>query len=113
MTKLQKDYQAAITAYLYEFDKIYDTTLNFVNNSTYEVADLYLDFSDIKFAVDNELSFNFLVDWYFFSIEYHEKVKITLPDYVEKRNEYLKEKAESPLFFCLHTFEKKLLYDKI
>ncbi len=113
MTKLQKDFEDAVDAYLKEFDKMYDTTLNFVNNFTFECADMYLDFLDIKFVVDKKVPFDFLYEWHYFIVEYHEKIKITLPVYVEKRNEYIKETAESPLPFCLHTFEKKLLYDKI
>lgn len=71
--------------YQKKFIEMYDfnsTDCFWIENVLY-AGDYYLDFYDVKFAVDNELLFGFLDKWYNYSLTVYEvfNKKVTLQEY--------------------------------
>lgn len=71
--------------YQKKFIEMYDfnsTDCFWIENVLY-AGDYYLDFYDVKYAVDNELLFGFLDKWYDYSLTVYENFnkKVTLQEY--------------------------------
>lgn len=71
--------------YKKKFIEMYDfnsTDCFWIENVLY-AGDYYLDFYDVKYAVDNELLFGFLDKWYNYSLTVYEvfNKKVTLQEY--------------------------------
>ena len=109
---LKDNYIKAVDAYIAEFEKRYKVELEYwVGDVVGEVAtfgDLILNFTDVKYSVDNNIPFNWLYNWYYFLVEYGKKCFINLDSYCRKRKD-----AETNEMFSLDAFEKTLLYDRI
>lgn len=77
---------------MYDFDS---TDCYWIENVLY-VADYYFDFYDVKFAVENNISYEFLDWWYNYSLivyeNFHEKV--SLKEYKLDMIPYKKEDIE-------------------
>ena len=69
------------------------------------ICDYYFNYSDIRYAVDNEISFDYMSDWYYFIVEYGKKCYYNLDAYCRLRRD-----AEQNEYFELKEFEKKLIF---
>jgi len=49
------------------------------------ISDMVLDFQDIKFCVDNDISFDWLQHWYFYNYENYKTKSINLKSYCSLR----------------------------
>lgn len=73
--ELRLAYEAACTNYLAAFMKQYDLTCDpepWVGNeigTVAEVGDYFFDFQDIKRCVDEDVTFDTLIEWYDYNIE--------------------------------------------
>ena len=84
--------------YQKKFIEMYDfnsTDCFWIENVLY-AGDYYLDFYDVKFAVDNELLFGFLDKWYDYSLTVYEvfNKKVTLQEYKKGILPYKEEDIE-------------------
>lgn len=110
-TSIKDNYEKSVQLYVDKFCSLNDIEFDFwVGSKVGEVAsfgDYFFHFSDIKYAVDNELSFDFISDWHDFNVSFGEKCKIDLIDYIK-----LRELSNNELF-DINEFEKKILYSRI
>jgi hypothetical protein len=87
MSKLATDLTNAVNAYIKAFDAKYETDTEYVTFlELYEVADMYLNFVDIIYCIDNDIQFDDLYSWYWFTVE--TKCKINLPTYLRRKLDY-------------------------
>jgi len=70
------------------------------------INDYFFDFDDIKYAVDNEIKFSWVSDWYYFEMDFHKTAHYNIDDYCILRRD-----AEYKFGFGFdnHKFEKELL----
>ena len=110
--KLKENYEKAVTDYIKEFEKVYEVDFDFwVGDEVGGVANIgdeTYNFSDLKYMIDNSIKYDFLVDWYYFVLEYNEKCYYNLDAYCRLRRD-----AENKEHFSLDKFEKDLLYMRI
>ncbi len=108
MEKLNTDYEKSVNAYIKQFEKKYEIDFDsWIGDLVGEIAtfgDYSFYFSDIKYVVDNSISFDWLSDWYWFVVQY-EKCYYNLNSYCKLRKDY--EKKDN---FKLDNFEKQLIY---
>ena len=108
MEDLKINYEKSVNAYIQEFEKKHKVDFDFwIGDLIGEVCcfgDYTFNFSDIKCVIDNSISFDYLVDWYWFIVEYG-KCYYNLNSYCKLRND-----EESKENFNLDFFEKKLIY---
>ena len=110
MEELKNNYKKAVDAYIKEFEKKHEIDFDFwIGDLVGEVCafgDYTFNFSDIKFVIDNSISFDYLSHWDWF-VEFN-KCYYSLNSYCKlRKDEELKE------HFNLHSFEKKLIYMRI
>ena len=79
MTKIDKAkalYESAVNNYVDLFCKqtkhYLEGWLSGEVGTIAEIADLFLNFLDIKFCVENKVSFDWLYHWYYFNLDNHE-----------------------------------------
>jgi len=111
MKDLKCNYEKSVNAYIKEFEKKHEIDFDFwIGDLIGEVCcfgDYTFNFSDIKYVIDNSISLDYLIDWYWFVVEY-EKCYYNLKSYCKLRqDDDIKEN------FDLHSFEKKLIYMRI
>jgi len=108
MEDLQNNYKKAVNAYIKEFEKKHEIQFDFwIGDLIGEVCcfgDYTFNFSDIKYVIDNSISFEYLSDWYWFVAEYGKKCYYNLNAYCKLRKD--EEKKEQ---FNISFFEKKLI----
>ena len=107
-TTLQNNYNKAINAYIKIFEEVHDILFEgWVGNDIGTVAlfaDYYIDFSDIKYSIDNNVRFDILIEWYDFTLRHHPKHQINLNAYFKLRRD-----EERKGNFDLKKFEKYLI----
>jgi hypothetical protein len=87
MSKLATDLTKAVNAYIKAFDAKYKTHTECVDfGLVYEVADMYLSFTDIIQCIDNDIQFSDLYAWYWFIT--YTKCKINLQTYLRRKADY-------------------------
>ena len=111
MEELNNNYKKSVNAYIKEFKKKHEIDFDFwIGDLVGEVCcfgDYTFNFSDIKYVIDNSISFNWLSDWYWFVVEY-EKCYYNLKAYCKLRID-----EETKEHFKLDVFEKKLIYMRV
>ena len=111
MEIIEQKYNHAVNSYIKQFER--NSGLEFdswAGDKIGEIAffgDYSFNFSDVKYVVDNDISIDFLVDWYWFIVEY-QKCYYNLDAYCKLRRD-----SEKNQHFCLNAFEKKLIYMRI
>jgi hypothetical protein len=84
---LQTDFENAVKNYINVFCLDNECDCETVTEfEVYDCADMYLDFKDIKFSVDQGIKFSLLSDWYWFTSE--TKCKINLETYIRRLKDY-------------------------
>jgi len=110
-THLKSDYEKSVGAYIKEFENKHKIDFDcWTGDLIGEICcfgDYTFNFSDIKYVIDNSISLDYLIDWYWFVVEY-EKCYYNLNSYCK-----LRQGAEKKEHFSLHDFEKKLIYMRI
>jgi hypothetical protein len=87
MSKLATDLTNAVNAYIKAFDAKHETdTVEVTFLELYEVADMYLSFIDIVYCINNDIQFDDLFEWYWFTNE--TKCKINLQTYLRRKADY-------------------------
>ena len=87
MSKLSTNLTNAVNAYITAFDAKYETeTLCTEFGVMYEVADIFLSFTDIVHCIDNDIQFSDLYAWYWFTL--YTKCKINLLTYLRRKQDY-------------------------
>jgi hypothetical protein len=87
MSKLAAHLTKAVNAYIKAFDAKYKTHTECVDfGLVYEVADMYLSFTDIVYCINNDIQFSDLYAWYWFITD--TKCKINLQTYLRRKAEY-------------------------
>jgi hypothetical protein len=87
MSKLATALTKAVNAYIKAFDAKYETDTECVTFGVmYDTADMYLTFFDIIQCVDNDIQFDDLYSWYWFTVE--TKCKINLQTYLRRKADY-------------------------
>jgi len=87
MSKLNNDLKNAVNAYIQGFDAKYETDTEEVDfMMLYTVADMYLSFVDIVYCIDNDIQFDDIYSWYWFTVE--TKGKINLQTYLRRKIDY-------------------------
>jgi len=111
MEKLKNNYKNSVNSYIEEFKKRHEIDFDFwIGDLVGEVCcfgDYTFNFSDIKYVIDNSISFDYLRDWYWFVVEFN-KCYYNLNSYCKLRKD-----EEAKEQFNLHYFEKKLIYMRI
>lgn len=95
---LQSMFETVKTEYQKKFIEMYDfdsTDCYWIDNVLY-ISDYYFDFYDVKFAVENNISFEFLNWWYDYSLTVYEFFhrKVSLQEYKLDIIPYKKEDIE-------------------
>lgn len=110
-TSIKDNYEKSVQLYVDKFCSLNNIEFDFwVGSNVGGVAafgDYFFNFSDIKYAVDNEICFNWVSDWHEFNVSFGEKCSIDLIDYIK-----LRELSDNDLF-DINEFEKKILYSRI
>ena len=88
-----------------KYDLIFDGWVSDEIGSICLIADYFFDFHDIKYCVDNDISFDWLSDWYYFCADI-EKVLYNLDSYSRLRRDI---EYKYGFNFNLKEFEKYLL----
>ena len=108
---LKKNYENSVNAYIKDFERKFEIKFDFwVGDTVGEVCsfgDYTFNFSDIKYVIDNDISFKWLIDWYDYAVEY-QKCYYNLNSYCKLRKD--EERSE---YFKLDNFEKKLIYMRL
>ena len=108
--RLNQNYIKAVDAYVNEFEKVYEVESEFwvgdEVGGVLSVADLMLDFSDIKYCVDNSIPYEWLYNWNSYCVEFS-KAYYNLDSYSKLRRDYEKKLGKN---FTETGFEKHLLY---
>jgi hypothetical protein len=87
MSKLATDLTNAVNAYIKAFDAKYETdTVEVTFLELYECADMYLSFVDIVYCIYNDIQFDDLFAWYWFTTD--TKCKINLQTYLRRKSDY-------------------------
>jgi hypothetical protein len=106
MTKLQENFNKAVHAYIDEFQKRYEIEFDgWVGDIIGEIAtwgEFFFNFSEIKYCIDNNISFNYLVNWYDLILKY-QNCFINLKSYIKMRKD-----AEAKENFNIKEFEYQL-----
>lgn len=110
LTKLQENYNKAIDAYVKEFTKQTEIDFDYWCGDVACCGDFYLNFSDIKIIVDNNIPFDTFNDWYWFAVQ--TELKINLLDYVKFEKQFKEELAEQ-IDFNKKDLQIKILSEKI
>ena len=107
-SSLEQSYENIINDYIKEFENRVEFKFDYwIAERIGEIAcfgDYYFDFRDVKFVIDNDIILDYLIDWYYFTIDFQE-CKINLENYCMLRSE--KQSQEN---FNLDNFEKWLIY---
>lgn len=110
MKNLNKKYIKIINSYCNKFAKKYEIDFDgWVGNRVGEIAyfaDYFFDFLEIKFCIDNNISFDYLNDWYYYVIEFYPKANCNLENYCKLRRDF---EIRKGFLFNLNDFEKYLL----
>lgn len=68
MSKLKENYEKAVNAYIQEFEKRHEIEFEgWIGSFVGEVAsfgDYTFNFSNIKYVIHNNISFDYFSDWY-------------------------------------------------
>jgi len=94
--KLKNDYKNACNNYIEEFERIYEFDFEGWIGDIGKIAlfgDYAIDFSNIVYMIDNDVSVYTFLNWYWFCAEY-EQCKINLKSYVKIESDYKAEKIE-------------------
>ena len=75
-----------------------------------EFGDYFFDFHEIKFCVENDISIDILINWYYFFLEFHKKANYNFESYYKLRLDFEHKKGFG---FDNLEFEKYLLYIRI
>jgi hypothetical protein len=88
---LKAEYGKIVEKYIKEFERISERDFDsWVGDRIGEVCnfgDYYIDFSDIKYVVDNEINPDWLFDWYNLILDIYEKKKVNLDTYCKIRKD--------------------------
>ena len=110
-TSIKVTYEKSIQLYIDKFCLLNKIEFNYwVGGNVGYIAvfgDYFFNFSDIKYAVDHEINFEWISNWYDFNVYFGEKCSICLIDYIKLR------KMSDNDFFNIDDFEKKILYSRI
>ena len=111
--KLKKMFEESAEQYAAKFAKIMQMDFEWwIGDNVGEVAeigDLFVDFSDIRYVVDNNISEPDFITYYYFNIEYH-KCRTNIDAFCRLLAD---EKHRLGHNFSYDGFEKKLLHDRI
>ena len=108
---LQKKYLKSVNGYIKEFERRFEIDVDgWIGDIVGEIAtvcDEFYSFTDIKYVIDNNIVYDWLYDWYYFTVEYP-NCSYNLDSYCRLRRD-----AEINEYFSNDNFEKKLLYMRI
>lgn len=101
--KLIKNYDKAILNYIKAFEEKYEVECEQVAGSS-QIA--IANFTDIKFAIDNDLPFNVLAAYNDYFLEFNEIAPINLESFSKRRADFL---YENGFGFSEEKFTNELL----
>ncbi len=114
MKNLDKKYNKIVNKYCKIFAKKHEIDFDgWVADRVGEIAnfgDYFFDFREIKFCIDNDISFDYLSDWYFFCVEFQKIADYNFENYCKLRQDFEYKKGFG---FVLLEFEKYLLKLKL
>ena len=89
MTKLEKQYNKAISDYIKAFEQMYDVEVDEIGErgGVVEFSDIYLNFEDLKRCVDQNLKFDYPYHYFYFIFE-TKLVKLNFKTYVKVRKDF-------------------------
>ena len=86
---LKERYNKIVDAYIKAFEKQTGLELELkMANECFQFADYYISFSDIKYIVDNKISYETFAAWYDFIMVFHEKCNPNLNTYCKLEQDY-------------------------
>jgi hypothetical protein len=113
MKTLKQKYENIVSEYINHFSNQHKIDFDgWVGDKVGEVAlfgDYFFNFDDLRYAVDNEISFDLLIDWYYFVLEYR-KTYYNLDSYFRLRRDTEKLHGEN---FDVNLFHAYLIYLRI
>jgi len=106
---LKENYKKAVDAYIKEFEKNYEVTLDYwIGDDVAMFGDESYDFKEIKYMIDNSIKYEYLYNWFYFIVEFGKKCFFNFDSYCRLRRD-----AEKNEYFKLENFEKQLIYMRV
>ena len=107
---LKTNFNNAVNGYIKEFQKRHEVEIDEpvagIVGGVYCVADLFLNFDDLKHSIDNNVNFETLVEWQDFNMSYP-KCFVKLEAFWKLKKDF---KYKRGFGYSLDNFEKHLLH---
>ena len=113
MKTLKQKYEQIANDYINEFSKKHEIDFDgWIGEDIGGVAlfgDYFFNFDDLRYAIDNGLSFDWFIDWYYFVLEY-QKTFYNLDGYSRLRRDAENLQGEN---FEINRFHAYLIYLRV
>ena len=110
---LKTAFNNAVNGYIKEFQKRHkiavDEPVGGIIGDVYPVSDLWLDFADLKYSIDNNIDFETLQEWQDFNTEYS-KAFVKLEAFWKLKRDF---KFKKGFGYTPDNFHKYLIYLRI